>query len=108
MMENNDKLLKQFLADNRQEIADNGFTRRLMHRLPDRSHRLSLMWTTFCFTIALVLFVSLNGLQFVLDTLRETFNGIIQAEAAEFDLKSLLIALIVLLYLGYRKIASWA
>lgn len=108
MVENNDKLLKQFFANNRQEIADNGFTRRMTHRLPGRSRRLSMIWAAFCFTLALALFISLNGPQLVLDTLRETFNSIIQTEAAEFDLKSLLITTIVLLYLGYRKIFSLA
>ena len=33
----NDKLLRDFFAENKQEIADNGFSRRVMHHLPDRS-----------------------------------------------------------------------
>lgn len=106
MMENNDKFLKQFFANNRREIVDNGFSRRVAHRLPDHGRRLSLLWTAFCFTLALVLFISLGGLQLVLDTLHETFSGMIQTEAAESDLKSLLIATIVLFYLGYRKVSS--
>ena len=32
----NDKLLRDFFAENKQEIADNGFSRRVMHHLPDR------------------------------------------------------------------------
>ena len=35
----NDKLLKDFFAENKREIADNGFSRRVMHHLPDRSNR---------------------------------------------------------------------
>ena len=35
----NDKLLRDFFTENRQEIADRGFSRRVMHHLPDRSHR---------------------------------------------------------------------
>lgn len=108
MMENDDKLLKQFFADNRPEIADNGFSRRVMRCLPNRSQRLSQIWSACCFTLALVLFVTLDGLQLVLNTLRETFDALIQGGAAEFDLKSLAIAAIVLLFMGYRKIASLA
>ena len=37
----NDKLLKDFFAENKREIADNGFSRRVMHHLPDRSNRLA-------------------------------------------------------------------
>ena len=41
----NDKLLKDFFAENKREIADNGFSRRVMHHLPDRSNRLARLWT---------------------------------------------------------------
>ena len=41
MTENNDKLLIDFFAENRQEIPDNGFTRRVMRHLPDRTQRIS-------------------------------------------------------------------
>ena len=37
----NDKLLRDFFTENRQEIADRGFSRRVMHHLPDRSNRLA-------------------------------------------------------------------
>ena len=72
MMENDDKLLTSFFAEHRQEIADNGFSRRVLRHLPDRSRHLAQIWTAFCFTLALVLFVSLDGVQLILDTLRET------------------------------------
>ena len=39
----NDKLLRDFFTENRQEIADRGFSRRVMHHLPDRSNRLDLL-----------------------------------------------------------------
>ena len=61
MMENDDKLLTSFFAEHRQEIADNGFSRRVLRHLPDRSRHLAQIWTAFCFTLALVLFVSLDG-----------------------------------------------
>lgn len=100
MMENDDKLLTSFFAEHRQEIADNGFSRRVLRHLPDRSRHLAQIWTAFCFTLALVLFVSLDGVQLILDTLRETFDTA--------DPKSLIIAGVVLLYFGYRKISSMA
>ena len=51
MMENDDKLLTSFFADHRQEIADNGFSRRVLRHLPDRSRHLAQIWTVFCFTL---------------------------------------------------------
>ena len=56
----------------------------------------------------LVLFVSLDGVQLILDTLRETFDTAIRSGASELDPKSLIIAGVVLLYFGYRKISSMA
>jgi len=58
----NDKLLKDFFAENKREIADNGFSRRVMHHLPDRSNRLARLWTVFVMTVGATLFVTLGGL----------------------------------------------
>ena len=103
-----DKLLQQFFSDNRKEIEDNGFSRRVMHHLPNRYYRISQLWSWFCFTLAVVLFFVLDGLQLVLGALRETFTSAIQSGAAELDPKSLIIVAVVLVYLGYRKICSLA
>ncbi|MDE6347118.1 MAG: DUF5056 domain-containing protein [Bacteroides sp.] len=108
MMENDDRLLTSFFAEHRQEIADNGFSRRVMRRLPDRSRHLAQLWSAFCFTLAIALFIAFDGVQLILGTLRETFDAAIQNGTSELDPKSLLIAGVVLLYMGYRKIASLA
>ena len=73
-----DKLLQQFFSDNRKEIEDNGFSRRVMHHLPNRYYRISQLWSLFCFTLAVVLFFVLDGLQLVLGALRETFTSAIK------------------------------
>ena len=53
-----DALLEQFFSQARtQEIADNGFTERVMHRLPDRSMQLSRLWTLFCIGLGAVLLI---------------------------------------------------
>lgn len=106
-MENNDKLLEDFFADNRQEIADKGFTRRVMRRLPNHSSLLARAWTVCCCVLAVVLFVSLNGIELIGNTLRETFHGMLES-GAQADPQSLAIAGLVLLYFIYRKIASLA
>ena len=48
-------------------------------------------FAVFCFTLAVVLFFVLDGLQLVLGALRETFTSAIQSGAAELDPKSLII-----------------
>lgn len=108
MTENNDKLLENFFAENRLEVADNGFSRRVMHRLPNRNSRLARLWTAGGFTLAAVLFVLMDGLQLVWDTLRETFTTTVANGMEQADPRSIVIALGVLLFLMYRKIASLA
>lgn len=105
-MENDDKLLASFFAGHRQEIADNGFSRRVLRHLPDRGQHLAQIWSACCFTLAIVLFITLDGVQLIAGTLRETFDTAIQSGASELDPQSLVIAGLVLLYFGYRKISS--
>ena len=107
MTENNDKLLADFFAENRQEITDNGFTRRVIRRLPDRGKRLANLWTAIGFTLAAVLFVALDGIRLIGDALRETFTCMLE-NSVQADPRSLVIAGMELLYLMSRKIASLA
>lgn len=59
-----DRLLQQFFAAARQkEIADDGFTERVIERLPDRALRQSYVWTACCVVLGLVLFVAFQGWQ---------------------------------------------
>lgn len=108
MTENDDKLLENFFAEKRQEVADNGFTRRVMRNLPCRDNRLARLWTAGGFTLAAVLFVLLDGIQLVWDTLRETLTSTLENCMVQTDPKSLALAVVVLLFLMYKKIASLA
>ena len=109
MTETDDKQIEQFLSAGRREIADNGFSRRVMRHLPDRRERFVLWWTRLGFTLTLVLFIALDGIQLLWNALRETVTSMVeQGMAADVDPKSLLIAGAVLLFLAYKKIASLA
>jgi high-affinity nickel permease len=43
---NTETLLKNFLSEHKQEIQDNGFTRRVMQKLPEQADR---SWIVWCF-----------------------------------------------------------
>lgn len=107
-IDNNDKLLKNFFTENKQEIADNGFSRRVMHHLPNRSNRLSRIWTAVIMLAGTILFFWMGGLEAIFGTVRETFYSMLQYQSAHLDTKSLIIAAVVLLFLGTRKVASMA
>jgi hypothetical protein len=57
------ELIEQLFREARQmEVADNGFTERVMQRIPnEKTQTLSRLWTVFCVMVALVLFVVLRG-----------------------------------------------
>lgn len=108
MTENDDKLLESFFAGERQEVADNGFTSRVMHSLPRRSNRLARLWTAGGFTLAAVLFVALDGLELLWNSLREAFTSTLADGMAQTDPRSMAVAVVVVLFLMYKKIASLA
>jgi len=45
---NTETLLKNFLGEHKQEIHDNGFTRRVMRKLPEQADR---SWIVWCFAL---------------------------------------------------------
>ena len=66
-----EKMLKELFASCKQDVADDGFTRRVMRRLPDRDLRLSQIWSACCCTLAVVLFVAFDGAGLLLGALRQ-------------------------------------
>ena len=78
MTETDDKLLKQFFGEQKQEIEDNGFSRRVMRNLPGRNHRLVQAWGAACAVVCVILFFTLGGLQATISTLREVFVSMVQ------------------------------
>ena len=43
-METNDKLLKDFFSENKKEIADDGFSNRVIRKLPEAEYRGWIVW----------------------------------------------------------------
>ena len=108
MTEIDDRLIQQFFTDNRKEIEDNGFSRRVMRSLPNRAQRIAQAWALFCSTLAIVLFFALDGLELLFGTLRETFTTAAHGGITDVDPKSLVIVGCVLLFFVYRKVCSLA
>lgn len=107
MMElDDDKLLRSFFDENKQEIADKGFSRRVIHNLPDQKRNWVQIVNIITMLISVALFFGLGGLKAFEHTLREVFVGALDFGAANLDPKSLIIAAIVLLFLGTRKVCS--
>ena len=56
-----DKLLKYFFKEAKQEVPDNGFTQRVMRKLPEQTDRSWIMWLFSAIGLALSLYIGLNS-----------------------------------------------
>jgi hypothetical protein len=109
MDKQNEQLLQQFLSEAAQQtIADNGFTERVMSRLPVRNMKLfTRIWTACCILIAAVLFTLFHGWELLFMQLevlvRTTF-----AEPPQVSPLMVVFALFSLLMIGAYEVFSYA
>ncbi|MBO7553977.1 MAG: DUF5056 domain-containing protein [Bacteroidaceae bacterium] len=111
MVDKDDILLKEFLQANKQEIADNGFSRRVMNRLPEhKAQVLSFILSALTLVLAVAIFYFQGGLTLIGSALREVFQNI--SFAGNFSTLhgiepwTVVVAALVLLFLGYGKLAE--
>lgn len=97
------------MAEHRTELKDNGFTRRVMRRLPGRKPLWARLWTVTGYTLALLLLIAFDGIPQLWCILRETFEGWLFQNATQgIDLRSVGIATVVLIGLGCSRMFQHA
>jgi len=110
MVDKDDILLRDFFQENKQEVEDNGFSRRVINRLPERKLLIfSELSTALTFILAVVLFFLFGGIELTGNALREIFANFSFAAPTSItsvDPRALVIAFLVLLFMGYGKLAS--
>jgi len=109
MVDNDDILLKEFLQENKQEIADNGFSYRVMNRLPERkAWLLSTLLSVITAVLAIVLFFVQGGVAQIGESLREVFQNISfsgnLSTLNNTEPWTLAVVAVVLLFMGYEKL----
>ena len=60
-METNDKLLKDFFSENKKEIADNGFSNRVVRNLPQTADRSWIVWVFAAIGMAISIYFGLTS-----------------------------------------------
>lgn len=106
MTEIDDKLLKQFFKEQKQQIKDNGFSRGVIRHLPDRTKQLADLWTFICSVCAMILLFAFDGFKVIAQALDATFTLMIEQNDTTLDPQSLLIAAAVLIFFGVSKVCS--
>lgn len=108
MTENKDELLvRKFFEENRTDIPDSGFTRRVMRRLPDRTRRLNRIWTAICVALGVVVAVKLDWLEALSSQVKNAADTVMANHVIADNPFLLFIGLLLLIFLGgYNLISS--
>lgn len=106
MTEIDDKMIDMFMKEHKKEVQDNGFSRRVMRRLPEYERRINRIWTGVCTVICVSLFFIFDGLSSLLGLLHEFFASAMHNSISTMNLQTLLIAGGVLIFLGIRKVCT--
>lgn len=102
MERTDEEMIAQFLRRERQEVEDNGFSRRVMRRLPDRRRWGNRLFNVACAAVCVGLFGWLGGFGLLGDMLREALWSAVEHGIATcwYHPAALLTAAGVLLALG--------
>ena len=75
-MLSDDELVAMFFEENKQELADDGFSHRVMEQLPTRMVRLSRIWTAVCSVLGIVFLIWVDGLALLKGLIMNAFGNI--------------------------------
>ena len=106
MMENNDKLIRSLFEDNKQEIANNGFRRKVMKRLPQKKNRILTFLMISIAIIIFAFFIAYDGILGIVYLFLDFYITIVQISNIYTDPISVIIALIVLIVLAFNRVWS--
>ena len=107
MTETDDKLLKQFFGEQKQEIEDNGFSRRVIRQLPEHAKWMSDVLTTVCTVLCCILFYVFDGFNFLFGVIVEVITSQSYNLMSNTNFISLAIATVVVIIIGVQRVASF-
>lgn len=106
MMENDDKLIKDFMLAGKREIEDNGFSRRVIRHLPQRGKWLSDLMSVACTLVCLALFYIFNGFEALFRAIGDILAVQTYSLVNNTNFQSLLLATAVLVIIGLQRVCS--
>ncbi len=115
MIDKDEQLLRQFFSEAaHQQVEDDGFTRRVMQRLETerklqasgiRLHTITRLWTVFCVSVFVILFVVFRGWELLAVHL-EVMLRTMAAQSFSINLMMLFSVVFGLLFVGTGEIIS--
>jgi hypothetical protein len=115
MIDKDEQLLRQFFSEAaHQKVEDDGFTERVMQRLETegklqasaiRLHTITRLWTVFCISVFVILFVVFRGWELLAVHL-EVMLRTMAAQSFSINLMMLFSVVFGLLFVGTGEIIS--
>ncbi len=106
MKDKDDIMMRNFFSAQKQEIADNGFSKRVKKSLPYRMSPLVKMWGAIVLFVAIALFFIFDGWLAIIQSIRNIYVAMMQNTDLYADPKSYIIAVVVLAVIGISKVWS--
>lgn len=108
MTDNRDELLvRRFFDENRIVVPDNGFSHRVMRRVPDKTRHISRIWTAICSVVAILFFIRNDVFTMLYGTLIGSASDIMTNDAVQQSPLLIVISIVAFLVMGlYRLIAE--
>lgn len=108
MTDNKDEILiERFFNENRITIEDNGFSRRVMNRLPDRARRINRLWTAVCATIAILFIIQNDFFTMLWGSFKGLAADITTSDTLLMNPLIIVMSLLIIIFLsGCKLIAS--
>ena len=98
-MEDNERLIMDFMKQNRQEIIDDGFTERVMRGLPEHQPQfewLPRVWNGVMILVTVILFIAFGGVGLMKNALYQYLDN---ALAQGIDMRWMLLFMVT--FVGY-------
>lgn len=107
MNKKDEQLISKFMQNNKQEIADNGFSRKVMQRLPVSAKVWSDILTVACVISCCILFYAFDGFSLILQSVREVLqNQTMELINQPNNLQTLIAVIATVAFLSIRSV--WA
>ena len=103
MNNTDDQLINKFMQANKHEVTDNGFSRRVMRRLPMRAKVVSDVLTCIGIVVSCVLFIVFDGASLIYEAIVPVFQESSARLIENLNFRTLIPLVAVMTYLGVQK-----
>lgn len=103
MNNTDDQLINKFMQAHKREISDNGFSRRVLHRLPRQTRILADLLTAISIIVSGILFYAFDGITLIYQAIAPVFQQSTILLIENLNLQTWIPIIGVVIYLSIQK-----